>query len=78
MKPTYSRLHLDTLHYCRKDIPLFQCQMSLSGPKSVREVDGLSLIFIDFYVPALTPRLNRCETSMQISENITFFEITEL
>jgi hypothetical protein len=38
------------------DIPSIQCKMSLKGPKSMRKVDGLSLIFIDFYVPALTPR----------------------
>jgi hypothetical protein len=30
------------------DIPSIQCKMSL------RKVDGLNLIFIDFYVPALT------------------------
>jgi hypothetical protein len=35
------------------DIPSIQCKMSLGGPKSMRKVDGLSLIFIDFYVPAL-------------------------
>jgi hypothetical protein len=35
----------------------------------MRKVDGLSLIFIDFYVPALTPRLNSTETSLQLSEN---------
>jgi hypothetical protein len=28
--------------------------MSLRGPKPVRKVDGLSLVFIDFFVPALT------------------------
>jgi hypothetical protein len=31
-----------------------QCTISLRGPKSMRKVDGLSHIFIDFYVPALT------------------------
>jgi hypothetical protein len=38
---------------------------------SMRKVDGLSLISIDSYVPALTPRLNSTKTSLQISENIT-------
>jgi hypothetical protein len=46
----------------KRDIPSIQCKMSLRGPKSVRKVDGLSLIFIDFYVPALIPRLSRSET----------------
>jgi hypothetical protein len=41
--------------------------MNLGEPKSVRTIDGLSLIFNDLYVPVLTPRLNRTETSLQLS-----------
>jgi hypothetical protein len=52
-------------------IPSIQCKMSLKGPKSVSKVDGLSLILIDFYVPALTPRLISTETSLHLSENIS-------
>jgi hypothetical protein len=55
------------------DVPSIQCEMNLREPKSVRKVDGLSLIFIDFYVPALTPRLDSIETSLQVSDNITLF-----
>jgi hypothetical protein len=47
--------------------------MSLRRPKCVGKVDGPSLIFIDFYVPAFTPHLNSIETSLQLSENITLF-----
>jgi hypothetical protein len=54
------------------DIPSVQCEMSLRGPKSMKGVDCLSFIFIDFYVPAFTPSLS-IETSVQLSENITFF-----
>jgi hypothetical protein len=50
------------------DIPSTQRKMSLRGPKSMRKVDGLSLIFIDFYVPVLIPHLNSTETSLQLSE----------
>jgi hypothetical protein len=57
------------------NIQSIQCKMSLRGPKSMRKVDGLSLIFIDFYVPALTTRLNRTDTSLQLSENITLFAV---
>jgi hypothetical protein len=57
------------------DIPSVQCKMSLRGPKSMRKVDGASLIFIDFYVPVLTPHLNSSETSLQLSENITLFAV---
>jgi hypothetical protein len=39
---------------------------------TVRELDGLSLNFIDFYVLALTPRLSCIKTSLQLSENIIF------
>jgi hypothetical protein len=37
----------------------------------MREVNGVSLIYIDFYVPEVTPRLSSTETSLQLSENIT-------
>jgi hypothetical protein len=33
----------------------------------MREVDCLSLVFIDFYVPALTPRLDCIEAALQLS-----------
>jgi hypothetical protein len=67
MKSSYRRLRRDILHFLY--IPYIQCKMSLREPNSVRNVDGLSLIFIDFYVWALTPRLSRTETSLQLSEN---------
>jgi hypothetical protein len=60
------------------DIPSIQCKMSLSEPKSMRKVDGLSLIFIDFYIPGLIPGLNSTETSLQLSENITFFAVCRI
>jgi hypothetical protein len=49
-----------------RDIPSTQCKMSLRGPKSMRKVDGLSLLFIDFYFPVLTHH-NSSETSLQLS-----------
>jgi hypothetical protein len=57
------------------DILSVQCKM---GPKSMTKVDCLSFIFIDFYVPELTPRLNSTETSLQLSENITLFAICRI
>jgi hypothetical protein len=56
-----------------EDNPSIQFKMSLGGPKSLRKVDGPSLYFIDFYVTALTSRLNSTETSLQVSENVTIF-----
>jgi len=40
--------------------------MSLDRSTSVREVDGLGLIFIGFHVPVITPRLY-CSDSEIIS-----------
>jgi hypothetical protein len=56
------------------DIPSIPCKMSLRMPKSVRKADGLSHIFTDFYVSALTPRIDSTETSLQVSENINLFD----
>jgi hypothetical protein len=58
------------------DLPSVQCKMSLRGSKSMRQVGGLSLTVIDFYVSGLTPRLNSTETSLQLSESITLFELS--
>jgi hypothetical protein len=44
----------------------------------MKKVDVLSLIFIDFHVPALTPRLNSTESSLQLSESVTLFAPTKL
>jgi hypothetical protein len=52
--------------------------MSLRGPNSMRRVDGLNLIVIDFYVPVLTPRLSNIETSLLLSENITLFAVCRI
>jgi hypothetical protein len=41
----------------------------------VRKGDGLSHIFIDFYVPAHTPYFSSTETSLQLSENITLLVV---
>jgi hypothetical protein len=57
------------------DIPSIQCKMSLRGHTFMRRVAGLSLIFIYFFVRALTPCLNSTETSLQLSQNITLFAL---
>jgi hypothetical protein len=49
--------------------------MRLAGPKSMRKVGGLSIVFIYFDVPALKPRLNSTETSLLLSENIIIFSV---
>jgi hypothetical protein len=60
------------------DIASTQCKMSLKGPKCMGKVDGLSLIFIDFYVPELTTRLNSIEITLKLSENITLFAVCRI
>jgi hypothetical protein len=59
------------------DILCIQCKMSLRVPKSMRKVDGLSLIFINFNVPVLTAHLNSIETLLQLSENVTLFAVCD-
>jgi hypothetical protein len=41
----------------------------------MREIDCLSLVFIDFYVPALTPRLDCIKAALQLSENIALLAL---
>jgi hypothetical protein len=60
------------------DILSIQCKMSLGGPKWMRKIDGLTLIFIHFYVPKLTPHLNSTENSLQLSENITLLAVCRI
>jgi hypothetical protein len=52
------------------DVPSFQCKTILDRSMPAREIDGLSLVFIDFYIPALTPRLHRSEAALELSKNI--------
>jgi hypothetical protein len=59
----------EVFHRMRKrDVPSFQWEMSLDWSTTMREIDGLRIILIDFYVPALTPPLH-CEAALQLSEN---------
>jgi hypothetical protein len=58
------------------DIPSIQCKISLRGPKSVRKVNGLSLIFIGFMFQR--SRLSSTETSLEIPKNITIFAVCRI
>jgi hypothetical protein len=44
----------------------------------MREVDCLSLVFIDFYVPSLTPRIDCITTAVQLSENISLLALCRI
>jgi hypothetical protein len=59
-------------------IPSSQCKMSQKGPNSMRKVYIVSLIVINFYVPAITPRINNIKTSLQLSANITLFALCRI
>jgi hypothetical protein len=52
------------------DNPSIQCKVKLRQLKSVIK-QGLSLMFINFYVPELKTRLSSTENSLQLSENST-------
>jgi hypothetical protein len=62
----------------KRDIASIEHMVSLRRPKSMRKADGLSLIFIDFHIPVLTPCLNSTETLLQLSENITLFAVSRI
>jgi hypothetical protein len=46
-------------------------KMSLDRSTSTREIDGLLLICIEFYVPTVTPRLQQRGKELQLFLNIT-------
>jgi hypothetical protein len=56
-------------------VMVMETKLACIKSKSMRKVDVLSLIFIDFYVPAPTPWLNSTGTSMHVSENISLFGV---
>jgi hypothetical protein len=73
VQPPCNPLNEDyTKIFCMTDeahITSIQCKMRLSGLKSMRKIDSLSLIFTDLYVRALTSGLHSTETALQLSEN---------
>jgi hypothetical protein len=54
----------DILHIQEEDVLSVQCGVSFRWSRTDREVDGLSLIFNDFNVPALTQHLNRDQPAL--------------
>jgi hypothetical protein len=40
------------------------------------EIDGLSLLFVNLNVPALTPRLHCGKTVLELLKDMTFLEIS--
>jgi hypothetical protein len=68
--------YTEVLYIISKRVVLtVQCEMNLTWPNSMTEVDDPSFIFIDFQVTALASRLYRIQTALQLSENITLFAI---
>jgi hypothetical protein len=57
-------------------VPSIQYELSLDRSKSTGEIDSPSLIFIDLYVPALTPLHHGSEVALQLSENIALFMVS--
>jgi hypothetical protein len=65
MKFSCQKLHRDIDILYKGNVPSFQFKMRPDWSTSTREVDGLSLILIDLYVPALTPRLYCSEATLR-------------
>jgi hypothetical protein len=50
----FIKIYTEIFHVVYKgNVPSFQGKVSFDWPSSMGELDGLSLIFIDFYVPSL-------------------------
>jgi len=58
----------DIIYKC--DGPAVQIEVSLYSFESFGEVDGSSIILINFYVSVLTPFLHCFECALQFSEHI--------
>jgi hypothetical protein len=57
------------------DTPSIQCN-ERQGALVYEKGDWLYIFFIDFYIPALTPRINGTETSLHLSEHIILLAVT--
>jgi hypothetical protein len=62
----------------KRNVPSIQCKKRLRFSNSMSEIDFLSLVFIDFYVPALTPRLYCIKTALQLTENIALLALCRI
>jgi hypothetical protein len=72
--PTKDYTQIIILVY-KGDVSSIQGQMCLDRFTCTGEIDGLNLIFINFYVPPLATLLHPSEAALQFSENITFFPV---
>jgi hypothetical protein len=69
MQISYPRLHHIFGTIYKWNISSIQCKMRHRWVKTVREVNSLSLIFIYFDNPALTPGLHSAETAPEFTNN---------
>jgi hypothetical protein len=61
---------------CEGNLPSFQCKKSFDWCTPMGEVDGLSLLFINLNVPALTPQFHCGETALDLSKPLNLFVIS--
>jgi hypothetical protein len=64
--------------YLKGDVTSIQCTIGLNWSTSEREIDGLRLTLINFYVSALTPLLHRSGAALHLSENMTLFMLCDI
>jgi hypothetical protein len=67
------KYYIDIIY--KENVPSFHCKMSFGRSTPAGEVDGLSLILVNFYVTTLTPRLYCSDAALELPENITLFEV---
>jgi hypothetical protein len=71
----YQKLHRGTSRCLQRELAVPSSKKSLDRSASLGEVDGLTVVLIDLYVPALTPRFRGAETALRFSKNITLFAV---
>jgi hypothetical protein len=54
------------------NLPFFQCKVSCFPSMSMKEIEGLNIIFTNFNIPVFTRRLRLCEAALYLHEKITF------
>jgi hypothetical protein len=68
-------LVFDIIYKC--DGPPIQSEVNLYSFESFGEVDGSSIILINFYIPVLTRFLHCTESALQFAEHITLLGLNK-
>jgi hypothetical protein len=60
------------------DVPSIQCEKRVRQSMLVREIDRLSLVLIDFNIPAFTPGCRRVKPTLEFSYYVTLLAVCRI